>query len=151
MDSSSKDLHEPGTFNRDRHINTQAPILSSILQSYRSTVISVASIHHTALVLSIGNLTMQPPMLEDGRELTPPASELDATCKAKEDEDYYLDLVTFEVKGKKSRAVLKKNLTLGYLSRLKIAYSASQAINSSKSLLNSARYTRSRRTLGLIT
>ena len=102
-DSSSKDLHEPGTFNRDRRINTQAPILSSILQSYRSTVISVTSIHHTALVLSIGNLTMQP-----GRELTPPASEPDATPKAKEDEDYYLDLVTFEVKGKKPRAVLKK-------------------------------------------
>ena len=89
--------------------------------------------------------------MQPGRDLTPPASEPDATRKAKEDEDYYLDLVTFEVKGKKSRAVLKKNLTLGYLSRLKIAYSASQAINSSKSLLNSARYTRSRRTLGLIT
>ena len=43
---------------------------------------------------------MEPPVLDDGREITPPESQADATtCKATEDEDYYLDLVTFEVKG----------------------------------------------------
>ena len=39
-------------------------------------------------------------MLDDGRELTPPASESHATCKAKEDEDYYMNFVTFKVKEK---------------------------------------------------
>jgi hypothetical protein len=41
---------------------------------------------------------MQPSISDDGRELSPPES--DATCQATEDEDYYLHLVTFEVKGK---------------------------------------------------
>ena len=43
---------------------------------------------------------MQPPISDDGpgRELTPPESE--TTCKATEDEDYYMNFVTFEVKGK---------------------------------------------------
>jgi hypothetical protein len=39
---------------------------------------------------------MQPPILDDGRELSPS----DTPCQATKDEDYYLSLVTFEVKGK---------------------------------------------------
>jgi hypothetical protein len=55
----------------------------------------LAFLHHTAF----GNLniTMQPVILDDGKELSP--SESDATCQATEDEDYYLNFVTFEVKG----------------------------------------------------
>jgi hypothetical protein len=48
-----------------------------------------------SLVLSIGNITMKLLIL-DGRELSPS----DTPCEATKDEDYYLSLVTFEVKGK---------------------------------------------------
>jgi len=82
---------------RSTYVRTRAPI--PILQSCLFTIIQVSVaflLHHTALVLlSIGNLTIQPPMLDDGRELTPPG--FDAPCKAKEDEDYYMNFVTFEV------------------------------------------------------
>jgi hypothetical protein len=50
---------------------------------------------HTALVFSIRNL-MKSLMVDDGRE----PSKSDATSQAKVDEDYYLFLVTFEVKRK---------------------------------------------------
>ena len=41
---------------------------------------------------------MKPLILDDGRYPSP--SESDATCKATEDKEYYLDFVTFEVKPK---------------------------------------------------
>jgi hypothetical protein len=45
---------------------------------------------------------MEPPTLDDGRELSPSASASDTLCQATKDEEYYLSLVTFEVKGKMS-------------------------------------------------
>jgi hypothetical protein len=59
------------------------------------TILCLAFVHHTALVLSIGNLIMQS-QLDDGRELRSSESDGQAT----EDEDYYMSFVTFEVKGK---------------------------------------------------
>ena len=48
---------------------------------------------------------MEPLILEDGRESSP--SKSDATCQATEDEEYYMYLVTFEVKAKGQEQFLR--------------------------------------------
>ena len=153
----ARQLLEANTFSIT--VRTRAPILYSNLIVYPRSQIFL---HLTVLSLSIGNLTMQQLILDDDRELTPsePESEVtcqvtddgdfksDTPCHVTEDDDYYFRFVTFEVKGKaKSSFEEISNTTL---SRLKIAYSASQAINSSKSLLYSARCTSSRSILRLM-
>ena len=48
---------------------------------------------------------MKPLILDDGREPSPSGS--DATCKATEDEEYYMYLVTFEVNAKGQEQFLR--------------------------------------------